>query len=128
MHVSDQLDRADQSSTFPLRIHFSRLDIPRESHARTSLPSRLLVQRDIVVQLLLLLGNLSGIAFALRLLDLQRGRLQKQLEHLVLDLAVLQRRGGTAARRRDGTVEGVSLGRLGCLAGGLEDCQVASGD
>lgn len=93
------------------------------------LPGRLLVGRDIGVELLLLLGNLVRVVVAaLGGLNLQGQHLELQLEHLVLDLADLQGLAGVAvlAGLLDGVVEAavVRLGRLGRLARRLEDVEV----
>lgn len=62
----------------------------------------------------------------LGLLDLESGGLQVQLQDLVLDFSDLQGGSSSATCGRNGIVETVSLGSLGCLAGSLEDSQVGS--
>jgi hypothetical protein len=110
-----------------------RLASPLEIDARARLASLVLVLLDVVGQLLLLRGQLGGRVLALGGLDLQRHDLQLQFEHLVLDLADLQRLAlgrVFAPRGLDGVVEtpGVDLGRLGRLACRLEDGEVVGVD
>lgn len=81
---------------------------------------RLLIQRNIVVQLGRLGINLSLIIRTLRLLNLKSLDLSKQLQNLVLDLSVLESGlGGTVSRGADGWVESLRLCVFGCYALGL---------
>lgn len=105
------------------------LDIPSEGHALAGLAGCFLVRGDIVVELLLLLVDLCLIVLAvLGLLDLQSRGLEEQLQHLVLDLAILQSIGSRAAGRLDLFVEGIRLGSFCRLSGCFDDGQVALGD
>lgn len=81
--------------------------IPIKINRLTLLPSGLLIQLNIRIQLLLLLRNLISILISLSLRDLQRQHFASQFEDLILDLPILQS----------------SLGRI---IGGIVDCRVES--
>lgn len=79
------------------------------SNADTVLASGLLVQGDVVVQLSGLLINLGLVGITtLSSLDLQGQHLELKLQDLVLDLAVLERRG-VARGSSDLVVESTSV-------------------
>lgn len=106
-----------------------RLTGALEIHACARLPGRVLVLLDVVLQLGLFLGQFRGRVLALSSLDLQHQHFQVQLQHLVLNLASLQRlsRGRLfASSRLDGFVESplVCLCGLGRLTRGFEDGKV----
>lgn len=110
-----------------------RLTGPLEIYARARLASRRLVKLDVIRQLGVLRCQLRGRVLALRSLDLQRQHRQLQLEHLVLDLAVLKRLPSgrvLAASGVDGVVEParVNLCGLGCLPRRFEDGKIPGVD
>lgn len=86
----------------------------------TSLSSRLLIQRNISIQLLLFLSNLVRRVLTLGLLHLQCSDLECKLQHLVLDLAVLERSRGFSRCVCDSRVERICFCRFGGFALGLK--------
>lgn len=65
----------------------------------------LVVQVDVVGQFFILLRYLGRVASALTLLNFQSGYFQKQLQHFILDLAILQRLSCDATCRLDLSIE-----------------------
>lgn len=106
---------------------------PRKTNRLTLLPRRLHIQRHILPQLHHLRIQLRLlIRRPLRYQHAQPQHIRLQLQHLILDLAHLQRlsRGGRGASRCDRVVETPrfnfgGLGDLGCFG---DDGEVAGGD
>jgi hypothetical protein len=107
---------------------------PRKTNRRTRPTRRLLIQRHIIRQLRLLSRQLTLTPrIALRNLDLDPPHIRLQLQHLILDLAILECRPGGgfgAAGRGDGVVEAAcaGFGGLGEFGGGGDDGEVGGGD
>lgn len=100
-----------------------------KANSLTLLARRSLVQSNVRVQLGLLLRNLIRDILTLRLLNLQRQHFRRQLEDLVLDLAVLERSSfGVRGSSIDSRVESVGLGIFGGFTLGLDDVEVGRGD
>lgn len=103
---------------------FIPLITPRKTNRRTRLPRRLRIQRNITRQLRLLTRQLPCTPrIPLRNLDLNPEHIRLQLQHLILDLAILECRpggGSGSGGRGDGVVEAAcaGLGGFGELGGG----------
>lgn len=72
----------------------SRGRVALEVDALASGAGGILVDLDVVGELLLLIGNVLGPILALSLLDLEKEREELELEDLVLDLAVGEKKLG----------------------------------
>lgn len=103
----------------------SRLPIKRASNTDARLSRGGRIKRNIVIQFRRLGRNLRSSVLALSLLNLQPQHLKLQLQHLVLDLAILQC-GSVATGSGELVVEatGTGLGGFGDEAGVLDNGQI----
>jgi len=111
----------------PFSPSFPPLITPRKTNRRTRPTRRLLIQRHIIRQLRLLSRKLTLTPrIPLRNLDLNPQHIRLQLQHLILDLPILECRAGSgfgAAGCGDGVVEAACGGFGGFreLGGGGDD-------